>query len=78
MKSYSVLLLYPDYMTDNFGQETYYTFVTAPDADAAIAAAQQEAVQVNTGEGEEPDAEATADFLPLLVLEGHHNEALWG
>ena len=42
-KPYSVLLLYPDDVNDS-GTETYYTFVEAPDAIEAVAAARREAV----------------------------------
>lgn len=78
LKPYTVLLLYPDHMSDNYGEETYFTHVEALDPDAAIAAAQQEAVQANTADGDEPDMSIMADFNPLLVLNGHHEQAMWG
>jgi hypothetical protein len=65
-KPYSVLLLYPDYVTDG-GTETYYAFVEAPDPNAAVAQATRQAVAAQEGVAYEPD-----DFAPLLVTEGHH------
>jgi hypothetical protein len=78
LKPYSVLLLYPDYMSDNYGQETYFCHVRALNPDEAIENAQAEAVQANTPDGEEPDLSETEDFAPLLVLDGHHTQPAWG
>ena len=63
---YSVLLLYPDYVTDS-GTETYYAFVEASDAIDAVAVAQRQAFAAQEGVIFPPD-----DFVPLLVTEGHH------
>ena len=65
-KPYSVLLLYPDYANDG-GHETYYAWVEAADWDTAVAEAQRQAVAAN--DCVEIDS---ADFVPLLVTEGHH------
>ncbi len=65
-KPYSVLLLYPDDANDG-GNETYYAWVQAPDSIAAIAEAQREALAAN----EWTDRDL-ADFVPLLVTDGHH------
>lgn len=67
---YSVLLLYPDYMADNYGQDTYYTSVHAAGPLEAITLAQQEVVAENAHEQDDdmdPD-----DFVCLLVIEGVH------
>jgi hypothetical protein len=64
---YSVLLLYPNYANDS-GTETYYAFVHAADASAAVVAAKRKAVAVQEGIEIEPD-----DFIPLIVTPGHHN-----
>jgi hypothetical protein len=66
-KPYSILLLYPEDVNDS-GTETYYTFVEAPDAIEAVAAAKREAVAAQ-GEDLEYDPD---DFAPLLVIQGHH------
>jgi len=63
MKAYSVLLLYPDYTTNQFG-ETYYTFVDAGCPKEALYLAQKEA-------GESNDCDPT-DFACLLCIEGEH------
>jgi len=65
-KPYSVLLLYPDYANDS-GTETFYAFVQAADAIAAVAQAQRQAVAAQEGIEAEPE-----DFAALLVTQGHH------
>jgi hypothetical protein len=66
IKPYSVLLLYPDYLTDDL-IETYYVFVGASDPIEAVAVAQRHAAAAQEGVEIEPD-----DFAPLLVTKGHH------
>jgi len=71
-KTYSVLLLYPDYANDS-GIETYYTFVEAVDPIEAVALAQRQAVTAQECMDGDPE-----DFAPLLVTPGHHySEALF-
>ena len=65
-KPFSVLMLYPDHANDS-GTETYYAYVQATDAIAAVAEAQQLAVAAQEGIDIEPD-----EFAPLLVTQGHH------
>jgi len=65
-KKYSVLLVYPDYLASNFGQETYLAYVEAESPFQAVALAQNEAANAAT------DAvDLTTDFFPALVCEGH-------
>jgi hypothetical protein len=72
LRSYSVLLLYPDYQNDS-GTETYYAYVKACDQIEAVSQAQQQAAVAQEGVEIEPD-----DFAPLLVTQGHHSsEALF-
>lgn len=66
-KRYSVLLLYPDYVGDEYGKETYYAFVEAADSIAAIVVAQRQAVAAQVIDIDDP-----TDFAPLLVTRGHH------
>jgi hypothetical protein len=68
-KPYSVLLHYPDYLDDT-GYETYYAWVEAPDPILAVALAQREAVAAN----ECAEIDDPADFHPLLVTAGHHDD----
>jgi hypothetical protein len=64
-KLYTVVLLYPDYATDDFGADTYTTCVRAVDEYAAEPLAQAEALADNLG-----IIEDATDFRPILVLEG--------
>jgi len=69
MKLYTVILLYPDYDTDNFGQDTYCTHVRAEDPVAAVHAARTEIV--STAEDAEPE-----DYHVIAVFAGRHDD-LW-
>lgn len=72
---YTVLLLYPDYATDNFGQDTYMTCVEAESVASAQVLAQQECAggygdSIGLGDGDQrPD-----DFAVLMVIEGDHQD----
>ena len=68
MKKYSVLLLYPDYVASNYGEETYYDFVEAKSPRDAVIVAQVAACLHN----ELDPKEQHDDFAALLVIEGHH------
>ena len=69
MKPFTVLLLYPDYIAETFGHETYLAFVEATDVVHAIEAAQRRATRVNL---DEISPENFADFYPVYVAAGHH------
>lgn len=64
MKTFTVVLLYPDYMTDDFGAEMYVAVEEGEDAYAAVKEVQRQAKRVNTSA---IDAE---DFRAVLVLAG--------
>jgi len=64
---YTVLLLYPDYASDAFGQETYLARVDAKNPKSAVVAAQANAGDANKDVRRE-------DFHPLLVVAGHHDD----
>lgn len=64
---FTVLLLYPDYSTDNFG-EIWLGHVRAPDATAAVGVAQRKCRRESTVISR-PD-----DLLPISVFEGHHRD----
>ena len=69
MKPYSVLLKYPETMTDG-ELETYYAFVTAETIPGAVHAARLVAVAEQA-----PEAEyVPSDFGLLLLIEGHHTD----
>lgn len=73
LKKWSVLLLYPDYSTDDYGQETYYAWVKAKNPKEAVTEAQLEAQRHNDSAIEEP-----SDFFPLLCIPGHIKGELIG
>ena len=67
MTQYSALLLAPDYVGGGqYGENTFYCHVTASDVDGAIRRAQVFASAAYS------DNAAADDFLPLLVVEGWH------
>ena len=73
-KPYSVLLLRPDYVANDYGQDTYYTFVMAKDRNAAVRKAQHEAQQADLPPDMRGDPKLfkdSVDYHPLLVLDGH-------
>jgi hypothetical protein len=77
MKTYTVLLLRPDYVADDYGTDTYMTHVDAPTVAAAQAAAQREAVLMDYSPQDEPiDEEEILEHMPdyavLMVIEGKH------
>ena len=74
MNKYSVLLLYPDYIAEDYGQVTYLAHVEAEDHRIAIIQAQREA-SLAQGDNEEDVGE---DFYPLLCIEGHHDNLVCG
>lgn len=53
-KNYTVILMRPDYVADNYGQDSYAAWVTAADPYAAIRAGQQEVYDVDMGR--DPDS----------------------
>ena len=67
MNKYSVLLLYPDYLTRDYPFETYYAFVKADNPVKAITEAQLEAVEANGGKKYIPN---NNDFAVLLITSG--------
>lgn len=68
LKSYSVLLLYPDYISAWYG-ETYYGWVQAKDRDHAVYLARRKCAKTNDLLLDENNED---DFAEVLVLEGHH------
>lgn len=69
---FTVLLLRPDYLADEFGKDTCTSFVCIDedDPDQAFLAAQQEALSRDLDEAQalhtDPD-----DYYPLFVCRGH-------
>lgn len=67
---YTVLLLYPDYLSSDFGQETFLAWVTTwQGLDEAVYLARIKATEAQP----EPSAVIDlTDFFVLAVFEGHH------
>ena len=77
-KPFSVLLLYPDYMSD--GPETYYGFVRAcSPAEAAGKARLQAARHARRGDDVDRDdlRELADNFQVELVIRGHRRGLAW-
>jgi len=65
-KTFSVLLLYPDYLAENYGQETFYEAVEANTSSEAVLALQK---RLGAAHETNPD-----DFFCLLCIEGRHSD----
>ena len=77
VKPYSVLLIYPDYVSD--GPETYYGFVRAESPSEAAAKAQLQAARtLRRGDDVDRDdlRELASDFKVELVIRGHRRGLL--
>lgn len=68
IKPYTVLMLYPDYLASQYGEETYLAHVSATDPTLAIKQAQGEAFSENELDPGDSDP---ADFATLAVFPGH-------
>lgn len=68
-QQFTVLLLYPDYMSDAFGHETYQAHVRALYITQAIRLAQAQAMKANPGSIEDHN-----DLHVLAVYAGHLND----
>lgn len=66
MTHYTVLLLYPDYIASNYGQETYMAWVASTDVISAITEAQNIAWNDNMKEGD------LTDYYCLAIFKGHY------
>ena len=76
MKKYTVILLYADYMTDNYGQDTWMDTVEAESVDEAITAARKRLL-ADQNRGEEPEAElenGPDDLFVIAVIDGEHQD----
>lgn len=69
---YSVLLLYPDYMSGSFGHDTFWEAVDARTPVEAVHKARKACIETNTtNNGDCPIHEAD-DLHVLLVIKGSH------
>lgn len=68
MNPFTVLLLRPDYVADQFGQDTYLAHVWARNPAAAIVSAQAEAMAVDEVDGD------FEDYHVLFLCHGHQDD----
>lgn len=69
---YTVVLIYPDYVANQYGEEFYVTWTTAGTVERAVEQAQKEA-----SEAQGYDVVARPyDFAAVSVFQGHHKD-LW-
>lgn len=72
---YTVLILRPDYVASNYGQDTFLAHVDAPDVGTAEHDARVEAFNADTPPDERNgETDAWGDYHVLFVAEGHHND----
>lgn len=67
--AYTILLQRPDYVSDNYNLDTYFTTVWGATVEAAVATARLEAAIAD--ELEECDLD---DYAVLLVIAGDHED----
>lgn len=71
MKTYTVLLLRPDYISNAYGADTYMTHIEASSVLEAEDFVRAEAHQIDTLDGEGADVDPL-DYAVLMVIEGRH------
>ena len=69
-ETYTVVLLYPDYIANEFGYETYIGTVYAEFPQNAVHKIQQRAAKANIGPDDDDTDVAPVDFHPLAVFKG--------
>lgn len=72
IRPYSVLLLWPEYLTDLYGIDTSYFFVYAKNPGQAATLAQKQMNSEYAYIYNGPPLKKLNDAFPLLVLSGHH------
>ena len=65
MKTYTVVLLYPDYLTNDYGADLFVWTARAETPQEAVVIAQHEAMKSNADTADE-----TFNFKMILLLEG--------
>lgn len=72
-KPYTVVLMLPEYLAENYGEDVYRAFVTATTPKAGVAAARRELDKVmkDAGNGGLDDL---VDAAVVVMYEGHHTD----
>jgi len=74
-KTYTVLLLRPDYMADSYGSDTFMTSVEAKDPVEALHLAREEVIECDHEDVDEfHEHHEPEDYLCLLLIEGQHED----
>jgi hypothetical protein len=78
MKHYTVILLYPEEATDDFGHDTWMSSVQAVDPTAAVVIAREECLMGNGWQWEDPDDDVPyvtpESLFVIAVIEGDHDD----
>lgn len=74
---YTVILLRPDYMTNNYGQDTWMEAVRARDPEEAVKLARGECLLADNEGLDEDDGDfhgSTDDYFVIAVIRGKHED----
>ena len=76
MKKYTVILIYPDHVAENYGEEFYTAHVEAKTPKQALAKAREKALADNSlsSDPESDDYCNPVDFACVAMFEGHHDD----
>jgi hypothetical protein len=66
-RKFTVVLLRPDYMAEEYGKDIYTACVEADSIEEAMLAAREQVLAADDGAVEDPD-----DYHVLLIFVGHH------
>lgn len=69
---YTVILMRPDYATDNYGTDTFMTHVEAVDPRTALSEAR--ALVIDADFGEDAAEVEPADYACIALIEGEHKD----
>lgn len=69
-KWYTVVLLYPDYVTDHYGTDTYVDWALGVDFDGAVEVARRKAMKANSSDDGKGAIGNPDDFAVVGGVEG--------
>lgn len=73
--AYTVILIYPDYIVSNYGEEFWISQVMALSVNDAVRQTRQEAVGANFSYlGSDMEGTNPEDFAVVAVFSGHHDD----
>lgn len=74
MNHFTVLLLRPDYIADEFGKDTYLAHVVATGVEDATRSAQLEAITADLDDSMPPEDVVPDDYHVLFACRGHQED----